>query len=222
MAETTQTTTNTGKAGAAQRQPEPEADRTVEGEARSFQDRAAPGVAVRQATEAGRQAGREVAHMTRSALEPLSLLQGDFNRWFDDIWRQMAGFSMFPTLRTARPFALAGPALIFGLPATDIKETEQAYTLCVELPGLTRDDVEITIDGDALLVQGHKAEEKEDAAATYRVSERRFGRFERAFPLPKDIQRAGIEASFQDGLLKITLPRTPEAAEQRSKVEIRG
>ncbi|HKT54876.1 MAG TPA: Hsp20/alpha crystallin family protein, partial [Caulobacteraceae bacterium] len=81
---------------------------------------------------------------------------------------------------------------------------------------------DISINGDVLQVQGHKAEEKEDASATYRVSERRFGRFERSFPLPKDVDRGGVEASFQDGLLKITLPRTGQGTEQRSKVEIRG
>jgi HSP20 family protein len=230
MAETSQTTTNTSKA--AQRAQEPAGDQaSLEGEARSFQERAgaATGHAAREAAEAGRhiaetsrQAGREAAHIARSALEPWGMLHGDLNRWVDDMWRQMAGFSMFPTLRTARPFAMAGPALTFGLPATDIRETEQAYTLVVELPGLTRQDVEISIEGDVLQVQGHKAEEKEDAGATYRVSERRFGRFERSFPLPKDVDRSAIDANFQDGLLKITLPKTGEAAEQRSKIAIRG
>lgn len=117
MAETSQTTTNTNKA--AQRAAEPPADQaSVEGEPRSFQEHAAAaaGQASREAVEAGRhiaetsrQAGREAAHIARSAMEPWGMLQGDLNRWFDDMWRQMAGFSMFPTLRTARPFAMAGP-----------------------------------------------------------------------------------------------------------------
>lgn len=229
MADTSQTTTNTSKSAqrsASEAQPE---SQPVEGEPRSFQDAKASaghaakavGEASRSMAETGRQATRDVAHVARSAMEPWGMLHGDLNRWFDDIWRQMAGFSMFPTLRTARPFALGGPAMMFGLPATDIKETEQAYTLCVELPGLTREDVDISVEGDVLQLQGHKAEEKEDAGATYRVSERRFGRFERSFPLPQDVDRGAIEASFQDGVLKVTLPRTAAAVEQKSRIEIR-
>src|SRR5438105_188151 len=75
-------------------------------------------------------------------------------------------------------------------------------------------------DGGALVVCGHKAEENGDASSTYRVSERRYGRFERAFPLPADVDRDRIEAQFRDGVLRITLPKSPTAAPQKSRIEI--
>ena len=58
--------------------------------------------------------------------------------------------------------------------------------------------------------------------AAYRVSERRYGRFERSFPLPPDVDRGHIAAQFKDGVLKITLPKNPAAATPRSRIEIKG
>jgi len=65
-------------------------------------------------------------------------------------------------------------------------------------------------------------EETQDASATYRVSERRFGRFERAFPRPPDVDAGRIEARFKDGVLKVTLPKNPAAAQPWSRIETRG
>ncbi|HZZ36107.1 MAG TPA: Hsp20/alpha crystallin family protein, partial [Caulobacteraceae bacterium] len=58
--------------------------------------------------------------------------------------------------------------------------------------------------------------------ASYHVSERRFGRFERSFPVPDDVDPAKVEAQFRDGVLRITLPKTAEAAERQARIEIKG
>ncbi|HEX4196351.1 MAG TPA: Hsp20/alpha crystallin family protein [Caulobacteraceae bacterium] len=209
----------------------PNGGQSVEGEARSFQreagekagdmakDAAETG---RQLAETGRRAGREVAESWRASMEPFTAMQMEMNRWFDDAFRQVAGFGLFPAMRAVRPFAAGGAAPLFGMPATDIKETDDAYLLDVELPGLTREDVDLAINGDMLTLSGHKAETRDDASASYRISERRFGRFERAFPIPADVKRDQIKAEFRDGVLKITLPRNAEAGPQKSKIEIQG
>ncbi len=231
MAETPQSTPNTDKAQSTPRDSDRKTAESVQGEGRSFQQNGSRQGAVlahdaaeagRQMAETGRRAGREVAETWRSSMEPFTAMQMEMNRWFDDAFRQVAGFGLFPALRAARPFAAAGAASLFGQPATDIKETGQAYLLDVELPGLTREDVEVSIDGDILSISGHKAETREDAAASYRISERRFGRFERGFPIPADVERNKIQAAFRDGVLKITLPRNAQASPQRSKIEIKG
>ncbi|HEY3948468.1 Hsp20/alpha crystallin family protein [Phenylobacterium sp.] len=227
MAETPQSTPNADKTQSPQRDGERKGGQTVQGEARSFQqnggdlahDAAETG---RQMAETGRRAGREVAESWRASMEPFTAMQMEMNRWFDDTFRQLAGFGLFPSLRAARPFAMAGAAPLFGQPAADIKETDKAYLLDVELPGLTRDDVEIAIQGDVLSISGHKAEVRDDATAAYRISERRFGRFERAFPIPPDVERNRIEAAFRDGVLKITLPRDTQAGPPKSRIEIKG
>ncbi|HLI66016.1 MAG TPA: Hsp20/alpha crystallin family protein, partial [Caulobacteraceae bacterium] len=155
-------------------------------------------------------------------LDPLAEMQMEMNRWFDEAVRHMAGFGFFPPLLAARPFAGASPAPLFGLPPTDVKETKDAYVLAVELPGLAREDVEVALDGDRITLCGHKAEDRAEATASYRISERRFGHFERSFPIPDDVARSEIEAAFKDGLLKITLPRQEAASAKRSRIEIHG
>jgi HSP20 family protein len=227
MAETSQSTPGADRAQSPQRDTERKGGQTVQDEARSFQQNGADlahnaAETGRQMAETSRRATREVAESWRSSLEPFTAMQMEMNRWFDDAFRQVAGFGLFPALRAARPFAAAGAAPLFGQPATDIKETSQAYLLDVELPGLTSDDIEVSIQGDLLNVCGHKAETRDDAGAAYRISERRFGRFERGFPIPADVERNKIDAHFRDGVLKVTLPRTPEAAPHRSKIEIKG
>jgi len=236
MAETPHTNASEDKAQITKRETETPAGKggqqTVQGEVRSFKGNgegtAAGDIAQKaadagqQLVETGRRAGREVADAWRGSLEPFTAMQMEMNRWVDDAFRQMTGFGFFPSaLRSARPFAVSAAPLL-GLPATDIKETGEAHVLSIELAGLTRDDIEIAIDGDLLTVSGHKTQEREDGSTSYRVSERRYGHFERSFMIPPDVKRSVIEAQFKDGLLKIVLPRDPAAAAKRSKVEIKG
>jgi HSP20 family protein len=174
----------------------------------------------RQLAEQSRRASRQVADVWRQAVDPLMAMQYDVSQWFDDVFRQTFGFHHSPT--ALRPFGSVSAVSLFGLPPAELKETETAHLLAIELPGLTREDVDLSIDGDTLVVSGQKAEESDDVSATYRVSERRYGRFERAFPLPPDVDRGKIQAQFRDGLLKITLPKNPAAAQPKARIEIKG
>jgi HSP20 family protein len=178
--------------------------------------------ATREAAERGREAASEVATTWRGAFEPLLAMQLEMHRWFDDVWREAAGWGALPALRTARPFGALGAPPVFGLPPSDLKETKDAYVVSAELPGLTRGDLDIQMQGDRLHLSGHKAEEKDDVGCAYRISERRFGRFERSFPIPADVERSRIEASFRDGVLTVTLPKTQAAAQHGARIEIKG
>jgi HSP20 family protein len=174
----------------------------------------------RDLAEAGRRASHNMAQAWSRSVDPLMAFQYDMSRWVDDVWRQMTGLPMQSPLRTARPLGAMGAASLMGLPAADLRETHQAYELAVELPGVAREDVELSLGRDTLSVIGNKSEESEQGAGAYHVSERRYGHFERTFPLPDDVDRAAIKAAFKDGVLKITLPKTESAASRRSKIEI--
>lgn len=173
----------------------------------------------RQLAEQGRRASRQMADAWRQAADPLLAMQFEATQWFDDLFRQTFGFRAAPM--AFRPMGHLSPAL-FGLPPAELRETKGAHVLAIELPGMTREDVDLSIQGDTLVVSGHKAEENEDASASYRVNERRYGRFERAFPLPADVERGRIEAQFRDGVLKVRLPKAADAAPQRARIEIKG
>lgn len=175
----------------------------------------------REMAEAGRRASQGLAQAWSRSVDPLMAFQYDMGRWFDDLWRQTTGLPLQAPLRTARPMGGLGAASLLGMPAADLRETHKAYELAIELPGVAREDIDLSLGRDSLTVVGSKSEESEQGGGAYHVSERRYGHFERSFPLPDDVDRAAISAAFKDGVLRITLPKTDEAASRRSKIEIR-
>jgi len=161
----------------------------------------------------------EVANFWRDGLTPVFAAQMDMHRSLEQLWRQFSGLERMPAMRPAQPFAAFSPAPILGLPPTDVKETDQGYKLTAELPGLGQDDIELEVDGDMLVLRGHKAQSREDARCAFRLSERVFGQFERSFPMPPDADRNGIQAGFRDGLLTIDIPKQ-QAGPKPSPVQI--
>src|ERR1700744_3526213 len=83
--------------------------------------------ATREAAERGRTALRETPESWRGAAEPFLSMQSELNHWFDDLWRQATGLGIVPSLRPSRPFAALSAAAMFGMPAVDLKETDEAY-----------------------------------------------------------------------------------------------
>lgn len=177
------------------------------------------GEAVRDLAETGRRQANQAVETWRNALDPFTAMHMDMNRWFDDLWRRSTGMSA-PALRPGGLLGAMGPAPLFGLPAADIRETDDAYLISVELAGLRREDIDLQVRGDLITLSGQKSEDHEDAAASYRMSERRFGRFERSFPVPPDADPGQVEAQFRDGVLKITLPRREQNRPASSRVAI--
>ena len=94
------------------------------------------------------------------------------------------------------------------LPATDIQETENAFMIQTELPGLSKDVIKVHLEDHVLRIEGERAEEKEHKDAknnTY--TERAQGKFLRRFKLPDNINEEKVSASYKDGVLKIDLPK---------------
>jgi len=223
---TQSSTMGTEASGLQSRSAEPRSfDETRSGQGAAAEALTQPGQTLaeggRQFAEQSRRAGRQVADSWRQAFDPLLSMQYEMSQWFDDMFRNAFGFRHAPSAHPLRPLGL-GAISMLGLPPADMKETDEAHVLAVELPGLRREDVDLSIEGDSLVITGHKSEESDDASATYRVSERRYGRFERVFPLPLDVDRSRIEAQFRDGVLRITLPKSATAASPRSRIEIRS
>ena len=105
------------------------------------------------------------------------------------------------------------------LPAADIRETTEALTLHVELPGLTKDDVQITLENNILTLSGERKLEKDVKEESYHRMERSYGTFIRTFALPNNLQTEKVEAIFKDGVLNISLPKAEETKPR--KIEIR-
>jgi HSP20 family protein len=169
----------------------------------------------RHSQDMAKRATSQAADFWRSSLTPMSQLTGEFNRWVEQIWRGAAPTSMQGGL----PLAMLSP--FTGHPLADMRETDRGCELSVDLPGMKARDIELSIRGEMLIVSGEKAEEHAGGQGAYRFSERRFGRFERAFALPPGADRNGIEASFEDGVLKVQIPISPEG-EQAQTIQVKG
>ena len=107
------------------------------------------------------------------------------------------------------------------LPAVDIVENENEYTVNVELPGVNKDDVKITVANDVLTVRGEKKMEKETKDRNYRRTERTYGSFQRSFTLPTHVKSDKIEANYNNGVLTITLPKVEEAKPKEIEVKVK-
>ncbi|WP_394848500.1 Hsp20/alpha crystallin family protein [Pendulispora brunnea] len=100
-------------------------------------------------------------------------------------------------------------------PHLEITETDGAYVLNAELPGLEENDVNIDVNGDVLTVRGEKRREQSGERRGYQYSERSYGQFARSLQLPRGTDASKIEAHFKNGVLKVTVPKG-EAARARS------
>ena len=169
----------------------------------------------RHSQDIAKRATTQAADFWRSSMTPMSQLNGELSRWFEQMWRG-AGPNAF---QGGMPLAMLAP--FTGHPLADLRETDTGYELAIDLPGMKAQDIELTIRGDMLYVSGEKADAQEDGQGTYRFSERRFGRFERGFALPPGADRSKIEASFQDGVLKIEIPAAPEG-EQAQTIQVKA
>jgi len=107
------------------------------------------------------------------------------------------------------------------VPVVDVRETKDELTLQAELPGLTIEDVDVSVEHGVLSITGEKRQEVEEGkeGSEYHLVERRYGRFERRFSLPRSVDAEKVRAEFADGVLQVTLPKV-EAAKPR-KIEVK-
>ncbi|HUF90514.1 MAG TPA: Hsp20/alpha crystallin family protein [Gemmatimonadota bacterium] len=104
-------------------------------------------------------------------------------------------------------------------PVTDISETPESLTLRLEVPGLTRDQIKISVENNTLSVRGEKVQETSSEDESFHRTERSFGAFERSFALPPYADTDQVKASLSDGVLAISLPRREEAKAREISIE---
>ena len=106
------------------------------------------------------------------------------------------------------------------VPPVDIQETADAYLFHAELPGLTKEDIRITLENNVLRVSGERKLEKDAKKENYHRVERRHGTFSRSFTLPNTVDASRISAAYKDGILTIRLPQREEAKPKQIDVNI--
>lgn len=104
-------------------------------------------------------------------------------------------------------------------PAVDITEREDELVLTAELPGMTREDIDIELENNILTIRGEKKAEREEKGEERYVYERQFGSFSRSFTLPRTVDPERIRARFESGVLTITMPKLEKARGKRIEIE---
>lgn len=103
-------------------------------------------------------------------------------------------------------------------PSVDIYESENQIVLEAELPGMKREDFEVSIENNVITLRGKRHFEKKDDGDNYHRVERAYGTFTRSFNLPRTVSTEGIKADFKNGVLSVTLPKNVEARSRRIEV----
>jgi len=135
----------------------------------------------------------------------------DVSKHLDRIFRR------FPTRADSDEEALT---LADWTPTVDITETDAAYLIKGEIPGVDKADVKVTIENGMITMRGERKQEKEEKGKKYHRIERSYGSFMRSFRVPDDVDEAEVKAEFKDGMINVTLPKSGKAKAKLINVSI--
>ena len=133
----------------------------------------------------------------------------EMERRFDE----MFGRGFLPSMWRRLPLEERGRA-----PALDIFEKNDRFVVKAEIPGMKEDDIDVSVIGDTLTIKGECKAEKEVKEEDYYCCERSYGSFSRSIALPSSVDAKKIEASYEDGILEISLPKAPEVKPKKIAV----
>ena len=138
----------------------------------------------------------------------LGTIQNEMNRFFN---------SFFDT-----PTPANGKTFRRWIPAMDLVETENAFLLKADLPGLSESDVKIELDDNVLTISGERKSEHQDRKAGYYRVERSYGSFRRSLALPEGVEADAVKATFENGVLEVTVPKPAQAQPRRVQITVGG
>lgn len=141
---------------------------------------------------------------------PITTFQREMNRVFEDFWGQFD-----------RPNGPLEWSWDKSGTRCDVVETDKAVELSVELPGMDMSDIELTVSDDLLSIKGEKKIERKEDKKGYYLSERSYGSVYRTVLLPPGVDSEKAEASFKNGVLTVTVPKTAEAQAKLKHIEVK-
>ena len=119
------------------------------------------------------------------------------------------------------PFFDVAPLASDRVPAIDVKESENGYSLEAELPGVTDKDIELKLEGNMLTLSTKKEEKKEEKKDHYLLKERKSYSFTRSFVVPEDVDAEKINAEFKNGLLTLSFPKSEKAKPKMLEIKVK-
>ena len=138
-------------------------------------------------------------------------LHRQMNRLFDDVLRESTG-------QTPSSQGQGGEGGML-MPHMDVSETDKELKVCAELPGVSEKDIDVRLEDDVLVIRAEKKFERKDEKENYHFMERSYGTFQRALRLPGPVEPEQVQASFENGVLTVTVPKT-EQQERSRRIQI--
>ena len=152
----------------------------------------------------------KVAKVTRGA-PIIGQVKNDIDRVFDRFYTPSLGEAALPGF----PFEQMGMVGGEWSPALDVTETEKEYLIRCEVPGVHKENLDISLSGNVLRITGHKEAVQEGKGETYLYREREAGRFVRTLKFPVPIEEGKVEAAYQDGILTVRVPKAAAALSKK-------
>jgi HSP20 family protein len=146
-------------------------------------------------------------------VDPFAAMRSEMDRVFDGFLGRR-----WPD----NPITFRDSANSIAMPSIDVRETETDIVVEAELPGMSEDDVDVTLSNGTLTIKGEKKSEREEKEDDYHLTERSYGRFQRSFRVPDTVDEDKIEAKLEKGVLHVTLAKRPEAVKAEKKIPIGG
>jgi HSP20 family protein len=146
--------------------------------------------------------------------DPFLSLHREMNRLFDDVFRGTA-------LPASAGSQGQGDVGAFVNASMNVSETDKEIRISAELPGVTEQDINVSLDDDVLTIRGEKKFERKDDKENFHFVERSYGTFQRSLRLPYAVESEQIQASFENGVLTVTVPKT-ERQERSRRIQVQG
>ena len=144
-------------------------------------------------------------------------------RWERDMERMLGNFF---SGRAAHPLfeerSWPGSDLGIAEPKVDLYEEKDQIVVKAEMPGMTKDNIQVFLSDNILTIKGEKKKEEEESDKDYYRSERVYGAFMRSLPLPAEVNPEKIHAAFKNGVLEVRLPKSEEAKKRAINVKVQG
>ncbi|HKI97012.1 MAG TPA: Hsp20/alpha crystallin family protein [bacterium] len=145
---------------------------------------------------------------------PLTQLQRRMSQMFDDVFGHRGSFWNLPTLDS-------GPDWLADFnPRMDVTDDPAELTITVEIPGIEEKDIDVSLTDNLLTIKGEKHAESEEKGKDFLRRERSYGTFRRSMRVGPEIDASKVDATFKNGVLRVTLPKTPAAQKAARKIPI--
>lgn len=156
--------------------------------------------------------GGDVTVKRGEGADAFTSLRREMDRVFDDFFTGFAGRSMLPTLTGMRD----------AMPVVDVSETEKDVIVTAEMPGLDKNDFEVTLARDVLTIRGEKKAEHERKDGDSYYAERRYGGFARSIRLPFEVADEQVDANYDKGVLTVRVPKPADLQKSIRRIEVKA